>query len=71
MCSFDGPLSLPHLRQSYYGGLLCVAWSEDGRFITTGGEDDLVAVFSLQEERVIVWGEGHSSWVCAVAFDPV
>ena len=48
-----------------------MAWSKDGRYIATGGEDDLVAVFGLHEERVIVWGEGHYSWVSAVAFDPV
>mmetsp|Transcript_28729 Transcript_28729/g.80884 ORF Transcript_28729/g.80884 Transcript_28729/m.80884 type:complete len:444 (+) Transcript_28729:453-1784(+) len=57
--------------KSYYGGLLCVAWSHDGQYIATGGEDDHVAVFGLKEQRVVVWGEGHSSWVSAVAFDPV
>lgn len=48
-----------------------MAWSHDGKYIATGGEDDLVAVFGLQEGRVIVWGEGHNSWVSAVSFDPV
>ena len=27
---------------SYFGALLCVAWSSDGAYIVTGGEDDLV-----------------------------
>jgi hypothetical protein len=29
-----------------------------------------VAIFSLEELRVVAWGEGHTSWVSAVAFDP-
>ena len=26
----------------YFGSLLCVAWSHDGKYILTGGQDDLV-----------------------------
>lgn len=56
--------------KSYFGGLLCVCWSPDGKYIVTGGEDDLVTVWSFQEKRVICRGQGHKSWVSAVAFDP-
>ena len=28
---------------SYFGGLLCIAWSHDDRLLFTGGEDDLVS----------------------------
>ena len=58
-----------HCR-SYYGGLLCVCWSPDGRYIVCGGEDDLLTVWSLSERRVVARGEGHKSWVTVVAFDP-
>ncbi|KAL6047439.1 ERMES complex Ca(2+)-binding regulatory GTPase gem1 [Balamuthia mandrillaris] len=100
--------------QSFFGGLRCVAWSPDDRFILTGGEDDLVSIFdpfptapspshpssltstptktdSQQKRRtrtrtysvVARWqqrhegpcllarGEGHKSWINAVAFDPL
>jgi WD40 repeat protein len=56
--------------QSYYGSLTCCAWSGDGRYVAAGGEDDLVAVFGLSERCVVAWGEGLSSFVSAVAFDP-
>eukprot|EP00898_Chlorokybus_atmophyticus_P003173 jgi/Chlat1/3857/Chrsp26S04156 len=56
--------------KSYYGALLCCAWSSDGQYIFTGGEDDLVSVWSLQDRAVVAWAEGHNSWVSAVAFDP-
>ena len=56
--------------QSYYGGLQCVAWSPDGRYIATGGEDDLVSIYGMAERGVVAWGEGHSSWVMQVAFVP-
>ena len=56
--------------KSYFGGLLCVCWSPDGKFLVTGGEDDLVTVWSFHEKRVICRGQGHKSWVSVVAFDP-
>ncbi|XP_064623686.1 WD repeat-containing protein 20-like isoform X2 [Lineus longissimus] len=58
------------VMKSYFGGLLCVCWSPDGKYIVTGGEDDLVTVWSLAEKRVICRGQGHKSWVNAVTFDP-
>ena len=56
--------------RSYYGGLICVCWSPDGRYVVTGGEDDLVSVWSFSEKRVVARGQGHKSWVTVVAFDP-
>eukprot|EP00180_Rhodochaete_pulchella_P003086 Plantae.Rhodophyta-Rhodochaete_pulchella.ctg50551.p1 GENE.Plantae.Rhodophyta-Rhodochaete_pulchella.ctg50551~~Plantae.Rhodophyta-Rhodochaete_pulchella.ctg50551.p1 ORF type:complete len:480 (-),score=35.25 Plantae.Rhodophyta-Rhodochaete_pulchella.ctg50551:199-1638(-) len=55
--------------RSYYGAMLCVSWSPDGRFLATGGEDDLVSIFCPEEHRIVVRCEGHSSWVSAVAWD--
>ncbi|MCL4139047.1 UNVERIFIED_CONTAM: hypothetical protein GTU68_013491, partial [Idotea baltica] len=56
--------------RSYYGGLLCVCWSPDGKYVVTGGEDDLITVWSFNEKRVVARGQGHKSWVTVVAFDP-
>lgn len=56
--------------KSYFGGLLCVSWSSDGKYVATGGEDDLITVFSFVEMRVVCRGRGHSSWINCVAFDP-
>jgi len=55
--------------RSYYGGFLCVAWSPDGEFLLTGGEDDLIALWAFKEKKLVVRGRGHQSWVSAVAFD--
>lgn len=55
--------------RSYYGGLTCVCWSPDGKYVVTGGEDDLITVWSLVERRVVARGLGHKSWVSVVAFD--
>lgn len=56
--------------RSYFGALLCVCWSPDGNYVVTGGEDDLVNVWSFQHSRIITRGDGHKSWINAVAFDP-
>lgn len=54
---------------SFYGAFLCCAWSSDGKYIAAGGEDDTVAIYSVMERTTVVWGEGHDSFVSAVAFD--
>jgi WD40 repeat protein len=35
----------------------------DGKYLLTGGEDDLVQVWSMEDRKVVAWGEGHNSWV--------
>ncbi|KAM3586568.1 hypothetical protein VKS41_001637 [Umbelopsis sp. WA50703] len=55
--------------QTYYGGLICVAWSPDGRYILTGGQDDLVTIWAFREQRIVARCQGHTSWVTSVAFD--
>ncbi|KRY55955.1 WD repeat-containing protein 20 [Trichinella britovi] len=64
-------MELQGVMRSYFGGLLCVAWSPDAKYIVTGGEDDLVTVYSVLEKRTVCRGQGHRSWVSKVAFDPV
>ena len=56
--------------KSYFGGLLCLAWSPDLKLIATGGEDDLLTVYSVTEKRIVCRGQGHKSWISHVAFDP-
>ncbi|KAI0818973.1 WD40-repeat-containing domain protein [Irpex lacteus] len=56
---------------SYFGALTCVAWSPDGRYILTGGQDDLLTIYSPWDQRVIARCQGHSSFVASVAFDDI
>uniref|UniRef100_A0A7S1HTV7 Guanine nucleotide-binding protein subunit beta-like protein n=1 Tax=Eutreptiella gymnastica TaxID=73025 RepID=A0A7S1HTV7_9EUGL len=55
--------------RSYFGAILCVAWSPDERYIVTGGEDDTVSIYDFRNECVTARCSGHHSWVTAVAFD--
>lgn len=61
---------LLHVFRGYYGGLMCVCWSPDGRYIVTGGQDDLVSIWSLEDSMLVARCQGHNSWVSGVAFDP-
>ncbi|GAA5874953.1 hypothetical protein JCM3774_000458 [Rhodotorula dairenensis] len=54
---------------SYFGAINCVAWSPDGRFVVTGGQDDLVTVYAPLEQHIVAHCQGHSSWVTGVAWD--
>ena len=58
------------LYASYYGGFLCVCWSPDGKYALTGGQDDLVSIWSVAESVIVARCQGHQSWVTAVCFDP-
>lgn len=55
--------------RSYFGALLCVAWSPDGRYVAAGGEDDLISIWCVADEHLVARLEGHTSWVSAVAWD--
>ena len=55
---------------SYYGGLTCCGWSPDGRYVLTGGQDDLVSVWALRDRALVARCAGHRAWVSGVAFDP-
>lgn len=61
---------LTDVFSSYYGGFTCVCWSPDGKYILTGGQDDLVTIWSLADRQIVARCAGHDSWVTAVAFDP-
>jgi len=56
--------------KSYFGGLSCVCWSPDGKYLLTGGEDDLVSIWDFEGRTIVARCEGHQSWVSGLAFDP-
>ncbi|RDL37064.1 WD40 repeat-like protein [Venustampulla echinocandica] len=58
------------IYSSYYGGFICVCWSPDGKYVLTGGQDDLVSIWSVAESTIVARCQGHQSWVTAVCFDP-
>ncbi|KAI3324121.1 catabolite repression protein creC [Xylariaceae sp. AK1471] len=58
------------LYNAYYGGFTCVCWSPDGKYVVTGGQDDLISIWYPQETTLIARCQGHQSWVTSVAFDP-
>ncbi|KAF5005999.1 hypothetical protein FDECE_7592 [Fusarium decemcellulare] len=73
LIKFYSPDRLPRLLDvfySYYGGLTCACWSPDGKYVLTGGQDDLISIWSVTESALVARCQGHQSWVSAVAFDP-
>jgi WD40 repeat protein len=38
--------------------------------MVTGGQDDLVSIWSLEESTLVARCQGHNSWVTGVQFDP-
>ena len=64
------PPRILDLYSSYYGGVTCVCWSPDGRFLLTGGQDDLLSLWSFDDRELVARCAGHHSWITSVAFDP-
>ncbi|KAJ2361926.1 hypothetical protein H4S01_005038 [Coemansia sp. RSA 2610] len=62
--------ALEDVYLSYFGGLTCCAWSDDGRYVAAGGKDDMLTVWSYYEQTIVARCQGHESWVRGVAFDP-
>ncbi|KAJ1338350.1 catabolite repression protein CreC [Microdochium nivale] len=58
------------IYNAYYGGFTCVCWSPDGKYVLTGGQDDLISIWCPSEGTLIARCQGHQSWVTAVEFDP-
>lgn len=63
-------MELVGIARSYFGGLLCVCWSPDSKYVAVGGEDDLVTIWSFLDKQIIARGQGHHSWINVVSFDP-
>lgn len=69
-CSPSVRSRLLELFFAYYGGLISVCWSPDGKYVLTGGQDDLISIWCPSEAVLIARCQGHHSWVTSVAFDP-
>eukprot|EP00172_Hildenbrandia_rubra_P000394 Plantae.Rhodophyta-Hildenbrandia_rubra.ctg1188.p1 GENE.Plantae.Rhodophyta-Hildenbrandia_rubra.ctg1188~~Plantae.Rhodophyta-Hildenbrandia_rubra.ctg1188.p1 ORF type:complete len:746 (-),score=95.69 Plantae.Rhodophyta-Hildenbrandia_rubra.ctg1188:5002-7239(-) len=55
--------------RSYYGAIISVTWSPDGKYIATGGEDDLVSIWDPVNHDILARCAGHTSWVSNVSWD--
>ena len=47
-----------------------MCWTPDGKYVLTGGQDDLISIWSLADSTLAARCQGHQSWVTALAFDP-
>ncbi|EPY50426.1 WDR20 family WD repeat protein [Schizosaccharomyces cryophilus OY26] len=62
-------LKMLDIFHSYFGGLSCVTWSPDGKFVVTGGKDDMLSVYSFPQRKLVARCQGHKSWVMGITFD--
>jgi len=62
--------TLLDVHRSFFGAMLTVTWSPDSRYVLTGGQDDLVSIWSVADHALVARCVGHESWVKDVKFDP-
>lgn len=56
--------------QAHRGAILCVAFSPDGKYFATGGDDREIAVFETESGKEKYRLRGHSGAVTSVTFTP-
>lgn len=57
--------------KSYYGIFTCFDWSPDNMFIITGGQDDIVSLWStFSKFGPLLRNRSHSAWISKVKFNP-
>jgi WD40 repeat protein len=56
-------LELKDTFSSYFGAFTCVCFSPDGNYVVTGGEDDLVSVWSVRMKSIVARCQGHTCFV--------
>ncbi|VEU21423.1 DEKNAAC102244 [Brettanomyces naardenensis] len=71
---------LTDLQESYYAGFLTVSFTEDGKYLLAGGEDDLVSIYEFQGVsllapsnsgliKLVARLQGSESWVRDITVD--
>lgn len=56
--------------EAHHGSIHCVAFSPDGRYFATGGEDREIAIWETESGKLKYRLQGHSGAVTAVTFTP-
>lgn len=46
-----------------------MCWTPDGKYVLTGGQDDLISIWSAADSALVARCQGHQSWVSSLAFD--
>ena len=71
---------LTDIQESYYSGFLSVSFSDDGKYLFAGGEDDLASIYEFQGVNLfspvtsglikqVARMEGSKSWIRDISID--
>ncbi len=60
--------------KSYYGGLTCVTWTPDDKYLVLGGEDDALFICTFDAHdatrcNFVARGKAHHSWISKICCD--
>jgi len=58
-----------YIHKSYYGNILCLDYSDDGKLLAAGAEDDSITVYNTINNTPICRCTGHRSFISSIHFD--
>lgn len=59
-----------YIKQAHSKEINCLDFRIDGKFFVTGGNDNLIKVWSVMKGTMDIKIEGHTDYVTSVAFSP-
>ena len=59
-----------HTLAGHKNWVLCIAWSPDGRFLASGGMDNVVIVWDAKTGQAHSILRGHSKWITSLSWEP-
>jgi WD40 repeat protein len=66
----EQPKKLPRRLLGHSGPVRAIAFSSDGKYLLTGGEDEKARLWDVESETVRQVYEHHKAWINAVALQP-
>jgi WD40 repeat protein len=58
------------IYQGHSRPVKCLAWTADGRYLASGGDDNTIKVWSAANGNVIATSDHYATWIRSLSWSP-